>query len=363
VGRPERRAPQQPGAGVVATVATVLRTLYGRAPEQPSRRVGHDAAGRVLATMVLALVLAALVNADALVERAEEKPFGPGRDRSLAIWHPVQDLAHVLQLHRIRDVADAIAGEEDGGGSGSVGGSAAAPSTSTTVTVPPRPVVRVPTAEAPLRVWVGGDSMMRDLATSVERLAAPDPLLDVTPHYEISSGLTRPDYFDWPAALRDDMERIGPEVVILMLGANDAQGIVTADGTVFQQVSDAGWQAEYALRVAATMDLLRAEGRLVYWVSQPPMQDSGFDGRMDVINGITREAAASRPWVEYVDTAGLLGGADGAFTDRTTSADGEVLDLRQGDGIHLARDGADLLAAHLLALVADEIDGAPTSGG
>jgi hypothetical protein len=325
--------------------------LYGPAPREPFHRVGHDSAARVLATMVAALGLAALINADAMVERAERKPFGDARDRSLAIWHPVQDVAHVLQLHRLRDLGDAIAGDDD---QGAASPEPAAP-TSPTATLPTRPELRTPTAEAPLRVWVGGDSMMRDLSVSIERLAAADPLLDVTTHYEISSGLTRPDYYDWPAALAADMQQTGAEVVILMLGANDGQGLQAADGTIYQRVSDPGWQAEYARRVAALMDQLRADGRLVFWVSQPPMRDGDFQSRMAIINGITQEAASSRPWVERVDTALLLGDANGAFVDRRTGADGSTQDLRQGDGIHLARDGADLLGAHLLGLVDEEL--------
>ena len=348
-------ADRRPSGSWWAAVLDGFRRLYGPAPREPSRRVGHDSAARVLATMVAALGLAALINADAMVERAERKPFGDDRDRSLAIWHPVQDVSHVLQLHRLRELGDLIAGDD---GSGTATPDPTEPTTPT-VTVPTRPELRTPTAEAPLRVWVGGDSMMRDLSVSIERQAAGDPLLDVTTHYEISSGLTRPDYYDWPAALAADREQTGAEVVILMLGANDGQGLQAADGTIYQRVSEPGWQAEYARRVAALMDQLRADGRLVLWVSQPPMRDGDFQARMAIINEITRDAASTRPWVERVDTAPVLGDPSGAFVDRRSTLDGSIQDLRQGDGIHLARDGADLLGAHLLGLVAEELGTAP----
>src|SRR5690606_40784511 len=115
--------------------------------------------------------------------RADERPFGPGRDRSLAIWHPVQAVAHVLQLHRIRELGDRLVGDE-----GDRGASSAAPpattttappddgAASTTTTQPTRPVLRAPTVGVPLRIWVGGDSMMRDLSESVLRLAADDQI-------------------------------------------------------------------------------------------------------------------------------------------------------------------------------------------
>ena len=47
----------------------------------------------------------------------------------------------------------------------------------------------------------------------------------------MASGLTRPDYYDWPAALAADLEATDPEVVVAVFGVNDAQGIVLPDGT------------------------------------------------------------------------------------------------------------------------------------
>jgi hypothetical protein len=353
-GRPaDRHSParRRDWRGVLAKAAHALRRLYGKRPRGTFAPVGRESAGRVFAIMVAALLLAGLINADAMVRRADHKPLGDERDRSLAIWHPVQDISHVLQLHRIRSVGDAVTGNDDGNTSGSV--PAAAPPIPTS-TVPPRPEVRVPTAAEPLRVWVGGDSMMRDLSQSVQSLAAGNALLAVTPHYEISSGLTRPDYYDWPAALRSDMADTDAEVVVVMFGANDGQGLIAADGTTYQQVSDPGWQREYSARVSALMDQLQAGGRLVLWVAQPPMRDGDFDARMDIVNDLYREAAATRPWVDLVETAPMFGDASGAFADRLPGPDGELHDLRQDDGIHFARAGADLLAADLIARIVDE---------
>ena len=329
------------------------------------RRRGEQPAGRVLGIILVAFAVAALVNADALVERAERKPLGASRDRSLAIWHPVQDVSHILQLHRLRDLADAIVGNEDRGGSPvplpDTDERAGDDATTTTTEPPRRPELRSPSAAEPLRVWVGGDSMMRDLSDSVLRLTADDPWFDTTVHYEISSGLTRPDYYDWPAALAEDMDETQAEVVVIMFGANDAQGLIAADGTTYQHVADRGWQREYARRVAAVMDQLRADDRLVFWVAQPPMRDGDFDARMDILNRIYRQAIRERPWVELVETEPLFGDADGAYAESLPGADGSLDDLRQDDGIHLSRAGADKLADHLLGLIDAEIDPPPGS--
>ena len=324
------------------------------------RRPGAEhSAGHVLVVMLAGLLLGALVNADAMVERAERKPFGSGRDRSLAIWHPVQDVAHVLQLHRLRDLGDRVVGDDDGPGSS---GGEPAPPVSTT-TVPPHedlpPELRAPTATDPLRVYIGGDSIVRDAGESFLRFAADDPLLSTTMHYEIATGLTRPDFYDWPAALVADAEALAPEVMFIMFGGNDAQGIVGPDGTVHDTVDSPGWRAEYGRRVEIVMDSLRAEDRLILWIGMPPVRSPGFQGRVDVLNEIYETAAEDRPWVRFVDLSTVLGDADGAYVERLPGVDGA---LRQSDGIHLARPGADHQARHMLTVLREALaELAPTT--
>ena len=104
------------------------------------------------------------------------------------------------------------------------------------------------------------------------------------------------------------------------------------------------------------MDQLRGDGdTLVYWVLQPPMRDADFDARIDVIDDVYEQEAEGRPWIQIVDTTPLFGTADGTYADALPGPDGAVADLRQTDGIHLSRDGADLLADHLLGLLGDEL--------
>jgi hypothetical protein len=301
--------------------------------------------------MVLALGLAALVNADALVDRAERKPLGPERDRSLMIWHPVQDVAGALQVTRLRDLGDGLAGNEDEGGD-------AVPSDGPTTTVPPdivRPSLRPPEAGEPLRVYIGGDSIIRDAGDAFLNLAGGSPILETTLHYENATGLTRPDFYDWPAAFRDDMATHRPEVAFILFGGNDSQGIIGPDGATYPGPSDARWREEYARRVGAVMDILRADDRLVYWVALPPMRDAGFDGRAEVMNEIYRTEAERRPWMTYLDLHPIFGDDKGDYVERKPDADGELVDLRQDDGVHLSQPGATILAREMLRLIDEEI--------
>ncbi|HEX6421435.1 MAG TPA: hypothetical protein VFZ77_23230 [Acidimicrobiales bacterium] len=335
---------------------------------------GVQPAGRVLVVVVLGLLLAMLVNADALVERAERRPPGPARDRALAIWHPVQDVSHALQLHRVRDLADRLAGDDGdqpGGplptardrrrAPGGTPGTAPAPGATAGHDAageppPAEPALRTPTADEPLRVWIGGDSMAEVFGRSLAGAAEGTGVVDATLHYEMASGLTRPDYHDWPAALAADVEAGDPEVLVVLLGANDGQGILLPDGTPVPEVADPRWADEYGRRVGALMDQLRADDRWVVWVTQPPMREPGYDARMAVVRRVHQAEAATRPWVTLVDSPAVLGGEGGAYTPTRPGPDGAEVPVRREDGIHLTQQGADMLAAHVLGVIAERVD-------
>ena len=54
-------------------------------------------AGGVLVGGVVGLILALLLNAEALLRDAEQQPFGTGRDISVAVWGPVERAASALR--------------------------------------------------------------------------------------------------------------------------------------------------------------------------------------------------------------------------------------------------------------------------
>src|SRR3546814_11626042 len=147
------------------------------------------------------------------------------------IGHPVHDLAHSTQVCRRRERGAALAGNEDRGGAVTPAAPSDADESPATTVPPAPPELRRPTAEAPLRVFVGGDSVVRDAGESLLRIAADDPLLAASLHYEIATGLSRPDFYDWPSALVSDSEPPDPELAIILFGVNDAHGPLGADGT------------------------------------------------------------------------------------------------------------------------------------
>lgn len=185
-------------------------------------------------------------------------------------------------------------------------------------------------------------------------LAAADATGVVAADHELrySSGLTRPDYFDWPATLRALVGRQDPEAIVIMVGANDAQGIQTPSGP--EPFGTEAWVAEYRARVAALMDELDDGERTVYWVGQPVMRSGSFDERMRLLTEVYRTEAARHPGVRFIDTYAHFAGADGAYSAYLPDASGRPVLVRRDDGIHLTGAGAERLAAVLMAAIDED---------
>ena len=323
----------------------------------PDERTQSIPAGRVLAAGLLGLVLAALLNADALLRDARAKELGSaGRTVSVALWTPLQAVSEALRLDEPREWADEALGRDLGetefelppvtvvsrrGPSGELA-------------EPDGPVWRTPTTEEPLRLWVGGDSMSQVLGESITRLAGAFEVVDTSQDSRVSTGLTRPDYFDWPAHLAEVLES-DPDVLVVMFGANDAQGLEAEDGV--HGFGEPGWVPEYRRRVAGTMDLLTADpDRLVVWVGQPSARDAELGDHMRRLNEIFATEAEGRPNLVYIDTWTMFNDAQGGYTDVLPNAGGDLIDMRQGDGFHFTVPGGDRLAVAALREVTSRFD-------
>jgi hypothetical protein len=319
---------------------------------------------RVFAVILGALFIALLLNAPELEKEAKAKPFGTERDIWVNIWKPFSTVSRAVYLDRPRAWADEALDRKDDGAIFELPGSATPSATSATgqptpapspTPTPPAQLVRTPTLEEPLRLWVGGDSMSKILGESVLRQATESGIINATHEPQLESGLTRPDFFDWPGELnRLANSDAGYEVFVVMFGANDAQGIIEASGKIHQTEGTPEWIAEYRRRVAGVMDLLRVDGKFVVWVGQPIMRSAGLSEDMAMLNDIYREEAATRPWVEFLDLWPLFTTPDGKYDAYIQDDDGEIKLMRNPDGVHLVREGGDKAARAILSLILEE---------
>jgi hypothetical protein len=220
---------------------------------------------------------------------------------------------------------------------------------STTTSAPPESVV--PSADHPATVYIAGDSDAGAFGPSLMSQLDDTGVVDSTLDYKVSSGLARPDFYDWPAHLRQRIPQVNPQISVVTFGGNDAQDILI-DGRS-RGTTTPEWKAEYGKRVGEVMDQLTADGRTLIWVGIPNAVDPTFTARLEPLRAVTMEQAAARPGkVVYIDTWKRFTGRDGGYAEYVVDPrDGMLKAVRQGDGFHLNVTGAEILSLDIAAAV------------
>ncbi len=317
-------------------------------------------AGRAIAITVIGLLVGALLNADSLVASIEGQSFGSTRNTELSLARPVKTVSHWTGLNLPRKLVDDIANGTPGSAGGGLALPRPLPTTTTpttaasvnppetlvptTTTLPPK---RTPTAQQPLKVWLAGDSLMGTIAESYAGHESSDPLVHVTSDFRIGTGLARPDVYNWPNAISQEMASVNPDVVVLLFGANDDQDM-EAGGHRFNLQSE-DWRAEYARRVQQVLAATSNGVRQVIWLGIPAVRRPRLNKTKDMINAVVAAATAQHTGAGYVDTGAMVDSADGSFSTYLTNSSGKSVAVRESDGIHMTLAGADRVTPKLIA--------------
>jgi hypothetical protein len=322
---------------------------------------------QVLWTCVAAFLVWLLLFAPTLQHNAQVSPVGTRRTVALDVLGPIAAVSRGLQLSHIvswTDEATGRTGNQPGNGSLTVIGPhhhhetlpvnpppgrhhTGPPVTSRkSGPAPTTPDLTHPSAADPLRVLILGDSLGIDMGGPLQNDLANTGVVQATLDARESTGLTRPDYFNWPAELSSDLTRTRPQIVVVMIGANDPQDFPGPPDVPFTSPQ---WNVLYAQRVSAFMHLAQSDGATVVWVGMPPMQNTGLSAKMSDVDAVDQQQAAlTKPPVDYLSTWALLGTAQGTYTPFITNGAGQVVNVRTPDGIHLTPAGGEVVSQTVL---------------
>jgi len=321
-------------------------------------------AGRGLVVIVVTLLAWTLMYAPTLKRAAEASPLGARRTASLFVLTPLSAVSEFIGL-------DALA-ETIGRSVGRVprpGGPFVPPPDDIPVVPQPDPgdadgggkdgpseeaePIRVPSPTRRLRVVVVGDSLAAGLGYFAERVFRPR-LVRVSRQGRISTGLARPDYFNWPVAMRRIVDAFDPDLVIVMLGENDHQSLQTASGQRAAPIGTAEWPAGYRDRVLQLMRIATSRGAKVVWAGLPISSNVNVRAHSERQNAIFEFAAGVSRNVAYFDAWDRFRSPrDGGYTAYFRE-DGHVVLIREGDGLHFNAIGYTILAREIAELAAEE---------
>ncbi|MGO9558583.1 MAG: DUF459 domain-containing protein [Acidimicrobiales bacterium] len=377
--RRTRPAPGTDGGRSVRTRSEPVRSPLDGVPSLVSgERFGvssgrRASAARVIAAGLICFGLWTLFDANQLYHNALSSPFGTRRTVAIEILRPVAALMNAVGISGPVSAADSALGRNGPATNSTLpplppppafqrpralnnadewgvapaphyGGLKAPPATRY---VWP-PALPQPTKAHPLVILDIGDSIGQDLGFGLGDVFSNDPYVRVIQKGYESTGLARPDYYNWPAVLEAYLRQYHPGVVVMMMGANDDQAL-SVPGGAGVPTGTAQWNRIYRSRINLVMAEASAAGAHVLWVGLPPVQNAAVTPAFAMhINQMAQQLAATTPGVTYYSSWSLLSGPGGKFV-QYKKIDGNILQIRYSDGVHLAPSGWDLLASALLA--------------
>jgi hypothetical protein len=191
----------------------------------------------------------------------------------------------------------------------------------------------------PITVAVLGDSIATELGRGMQALFAHSENVRVIKKTKFSTGLVRPDYFDWNRALREFLAHHDPEMIVVTLGGNDRQNIALPHHHRLDRFSKEWWR-NYEGRVDHFMDILqnRSDAK-VYWLALPQVRSHQMSHDYRALNEVYRRQA-KRHHITYIP-------ARGAYSAYGRGVDGRRQRLRKEDGLHYTDAGSLVLAAEV----------------
>ncbi|QRN80242.1 MAG: DUF459 domain-containing protein [Nocardiopsis sp. BM-2018] len=199
----------------------------------------------------------------------------------------------------------------------------------------------VPTADTPARVLIMGDSGGGTFGPYLEQLLGQTRIVTSQLEYKVSSGLARPDFYDWHAALAEKVPAFAPDIVVITFGGNDGQFLADPSGRSVVGQASSGSENDQ-------------DGVTVVWVGIPNHADPDVRFRMQVQDQAVKAELADWPEVRFVDAWSRFEGRNGGFAQFLIDPrDGVGKSVRASDGFHLNQTGAEILAIDIAGVVFD----------
>ena len=194
------------------------------------------------------------------------------------------------------------------------------------------------------KVLVVGDFIAGGLAWGLEQAFADEPRLIVIDKSDPNTGLIRADSYDWNANLPAILNETQPDLIAVVLGANDRQQL--RDGKTRSAIRSPTWEAAYTTRIDGIVDTLKLYGRPFFWVGAPPMRATSASSDMAYFNGLFKPRVQEARG-HFVDIWNGFANEDGNYITSGPDVEGQVRQLRTGDGINFTRAGRMKLAFYV----------------
>ncbi|WP_354700176.1 hypothetical protein DSM112329_00440 [Paraconexibacter sp. AEG42_29] len=199
-----------------------------------------------------------------------------------------------------------------------------------------------------LRVLVTGDSMTYGIFNDLARRLAPTGGTvrgDPNP----GTGVSKPEFVNWPVHARVINKAVRPDVTFVMLGAAGDSEPLTTDAGNEAVCCGPAWVAEYSRRLREIMRTFTRDGHsLVYWALLPAPRPTADrpqrPAQWHAVNTAILLAAKTFPdGVIVIDKIGNVISPGDVWTESITYKGRSVV-VREPDGVHLNKTGTGIAA-------------------
>ena len=207
-------------------------------------------------------------------------------------------------------------------------------------------------AKAKSRILVvGASSIQFAIGTELERRLPKYEGVKVLRFGKLASGLSRPDFFDWPKQIRKLVTQFKPDLIIANFGGNGAQAIPLGDykEAKFRRPK---WDQEYTRRVQEVVSIGHTNGADVVFLGMPNMRSKKFAKKMRYLNKIQKEAAEASGAI-WISTWAYSSGPKGEYRKSIRIGKKRGL-MRTSDGVHYSRLGAKFVIENVMQQLEQE---------
>ncbi len=196
------------------------------------------------------------------------------------------------------------------------------------------------------RILIVGDQMAGGMGAGVTRMAENEDNIEVINRFNETSGLARPEIYDWAAAIPKMAEGKEFTTAFVLIGLNDRRDM--RDGDKLLKFGSPEWAVVYKRRVDAVIDALSAQHMQVFWMGEPPMGEAELDADMQTLTTLQKERVLAKA-ATFIDLRAPFLGPDGKYSERGPDDTGADRRLRESDGVTFFKMGNNRLGQIALA--------------
>ncbi len=198
-------------------------------------------------------------------------------------------------------------------------------------------------------ILIVGDSMISEAVgiTLENNFIKKYPECKITRKGVYSTGLSRTDYFNWSNQIAEFLTKYDPDILIIMMGTNDAQSVYSKRQNKYFPFKSDGWNEEYKKNVKDFLDRIKKNNIRVFWIGLPITEKGYMNPRLKLVNKLQEDASKLYNHVYFISTWDLFRSKN--HVEQFLKEDkNRYYRIRVSDGIHLTLKGADRVVQYFL---------------